>query len=66
MKVKYDKETDILLITLSKRRIQESDESQPGVVLDYDGKGRVVRIEILDASKRVDDLQVQVDLAGAL
>ena len=52
MKVKYDKEVDILIIQLSEGNIVESDESKPGVILDYDKEGNVVRIEILDASKR--------------
>ena len=50
--MKYDKEVDILVIQLSEGNIVESDESKPGVILDYDKEGNVVRIEILDASKR--------------
>lgn len=52
MKIKYDQEVDILLIRLSDSAIYESDESKPGVILDYDKEGNIVRIEILDASKR--------------
>jgi uncharacterized protein YuzE len=52
MKVKYDKEVDILIIQLSENNIAESDESKPGIIMDYDQEGNVVRIEILDASKR--------------
>lgn len=53
MKVKYDKEVDILYIKLSDSPIEESDENKPGVILDYDAKGTVVGIEILDASKKI-------------
>ncbi len=51
MKIRYDQETDILIIRFSEEKILESDETQPGVILDYDKNGRIVRMEILDASK---------------
>jgi uncharacterized protein YuzE len=44
MKVKYDKETDVLYIGFSKEEIQESDEEKPGIILDYDKKGLIVGI----------------------
>lgn len=53
MKVKYNQEVDVLLIQLSDTKIVESDESKSGVILDYDEAGNIVRIEILDASKRM-------------
>jgi YD repeat-containing protein len=52
MKVKYDQEADILLIVLTDSPIHESDESKPGIIMDYDREGNLVRIEMLDASKR--------------
>ena len=54
MKIKYDQEVDILLIELSDSTIYESDESKSGIILDYDKEGNIVKIEILDASKRTD------------
>ncbi len=51
MKVKYDKETDVLIIQISEGEIIESDESKPGIIMDYGKDGNVVRIEILDVSK---------------
>ncbi|GAB3500319.1 DUF2283 domain-containing protein [Spirosoma knui] len=51
MKVKYDKETDILYISLSNEPIAESDEDKPGVILDYSVSGTLIGIEVLNASK---------------
>lgn len=50
MKVKYDKEVDILYIKLSDLPIKESDEDKPGVILDYAADGPIVGLEILNAS----------------
>ena len=55
MKVTYDPEVDVLRIVLSETDIAESDEERPGVILDFDANGNVVGLEILEASKRVDD-----------
>lgn len=52
MKVKYGPEVDVLSIILSDAPVEESDESKPGVIFDYDKDGNVVGLEILDASKR--------------
>ena len=57
MKVKYDPEVDVLRIVLNNTPIEESDESKPGVILDYDKTGNVVGMEILDASRRTDKPQ---------
>ena len=57
MKVTYDPEVDVLRIVLSGAPIEESDESKPGVILDYDEAGNVVGMEILDASWRTDKPQ---------
>ena len=51
MKVVYDPEVDVLRILFSNAPIEESDEDKPGVILDYDNAGNIVGIEILDASK---------------
>ena len=55
MKVTYDPEVDVLRIILSKTAIEESDEDKPGVIIDYDKNGNVVGMEILDASKRMEN-----------
>jgi uncharacterized protein YuzE len=53
VKVIYDKETDTLSIILRAGKVAESDEARPGVILDYDKAGRVLSIELLDASEQV-------------
>lgn len=55
MKVIYDPEVDVLRIFFSNALIEESDEDKPGVILDYDKGGNVVGIEILEASKRMEN-----------
>ena len=54
MKVSYDPQTDTLSVILKDNTpVAESDEDKPGVILDYDDKGNLISLEILDASKRV-------------
>jgi uncharacterized protein YuzE len=53
MKVIYDRDTDTLTVIFTETPIAESDEDKPGVILDYDDKGNLVSLEILDASRRV-------------
>jgi uncharacterized protein YuzE len=56
MRVSYDAKTDTLSVILRDDvAVVESDENKPGVILDYDAKGNLVSLEILDASKRVTD-----------
>lgn len=53
MKIKYDKDVDVIYLNLSDQEVAESDEDKPGIILDYDKNGNIVGIEILDASKKV-------------
>ncbi len=52
MRLKVDKTSDTLYLRLDEDAIVESQEVEPGVVLDFDAQGRVVGVEILDLSKR--------------
>jgi uncharacterized protein YuzE len=64
MKIRYDRETDTMVITLREERIKESDEVRPGVIADFGHDGGIVRFEILDASRHVQD-PMSVTLASA-
>lgn len=53
----YNSEDDILRLLWSDSKIEESDEVEPGVILDYDALGNVVGIEVLNASKKIKQLE---------
>jgi uncharacterized protein YuzE len=55
MKVTYDPEVDVLSILFNNESIEESDTTKPGVILDYDKNGNVVSMEILNASRRIEN-----------
>ncbi|MCJ7577704.1 MAG: DUF2283 domain-containing protein [candidate division Zixibacteria bacterium] len=50
MKAIYDPETDTVNFILRKGFVKESDELREGIIVDYDKEGRIISIEILDAS----------------
>lgn len=65
MKVIYDRETDTLSIIFRPGKVAESDEVREGLIMDYDRSGRLVSIELLDASDQVTRPQtVEFALAG--
>ncbi len=53
MTVIYDKQVNVLRILFTDAPIEESDEIDPGIILDYDEAGRIVGLEVLDASRWV-------------
>ena len=53
MKVKYDKEVDVLYIQFNDLKVSESDSEKAGVIIDYSSDGKVVGIEVLNASKNL-------------
>jgi uncharacterized protein YuzE len=53
MKLSYYPETDSLHIDLSENTSVESKEISEGVVLDYDAEGKLVGIDIDNASTKV-------------
>ncbi|PIS28985.1 hypothetical protein COT42_06500 [Candidatus Saganbacteria bacterium CG08_land_8_20_14_0_20_45_16] len=53
MKINYDEKSDAMSIKFSDSKYYESDEVKDGIIFDYDKKGKVIAIEILDASKNL-------------
>jgi uncharacterized protein YuzE len=55
IKTSYDPEADAMFIWLAPEgtKSAETREVSPGVMLDYDGTGRLIGIEVLDVRSRV-------------
>ncbi len=53
MKLSYYPDTDSLYIDLSEKPSKESREISEGIVLDYDEDGKLVGIDIDNASQKV-------------
>jgi uncharacterized protein YuzE len=53
LKVIYDAETDTLSLILRDKPVVESDEVREGIIIDYGEDGRLVSIEMLDASENI-------------
>ncbi len=65
MKIYYDNEVDTLYIQLSKEKPDGVVEISEGINLDFTDDGKIVGIEILDSSKKLDlktILSYQLDL----
>ena len=54
MKLIYDKDTDSLYIDLIDRPSADSLEAVDGIVLDFDAEGRLVGIDIEQASQKIE------------
>jgi uncharacterized protein YuzE len=60
MRIKIDKENDALYLRLDESAIVESEEVQPGVILDFNEDNQVVGVEILALSSRVAPEQIRI------
>ena len=60
----YDEESDILRLQLQQQASVQSVEVAEGVVLDYDGDGKVVAIEIDGAGKVLGEFRVRAGTEG--
>jgi len=52
MKMGFDKENDALYFRLDDTEVYESEEVEPGVIIDFDKDNRIVGFEILSLSTR--------------
>jgi uncharacterized protein YuzE len=53
VRVEYDSKADAMYIWLRKARYEISEELAENVIIDLDKRGRIIGIEILDASKNL-------------
>lgn len=60
MRLKIDKENDALYFRLDESAIVESEEVQPGVILDFDKNNQVVGIEILNLRARIGQEKINI------
>ncbi len=60
MRLKISKDDDALYFRLDESSIVESEEVQPGIVLDLNAEGKVVGIEILNLSQRMKPEQMRI------
>lgn len=57
MKVIFDAVTDTLSLIFREEKIAESDEVREGIIIDYSKDGKIVSMEILDASDQISEPQ---------
>ena len=53
MKINFDKEHDIMKIKFQDGEYEMSREVDDGIVIDIDKKGKIIAIEIIDASEKM-------------
>jgi len=52
MKIEYDKEVDALYIRLQEKHVNRTVEIEDGINIDFDKNGKLIGIEILNATDR--------------
>ena len=52
MKIEYDKEVDALYVRLQEKYVARTVEIEEGLNLDIDDEGRLIGLEVLDATRR--------------
>lgn len=57
--IEYDAEVDAAYIRFSANEVFETAEVSSGIILDYDKDGKIVGMEVLDASSHLPDELVQ-------
>jgi uncharacterized protein YuzE len=52
MKIEYSKEADAIYVYFKEDFVAKSKEIEDGVIIDFDAKGQLIGIEVLDVSQR--------------
>ncbi len=68
MKITYDKKIDAMYIRLKKGRYDHTKKITDDILVDVSKKGKVLGLEILDASKNIGKIKpekVAIDFASA-
>ncbi len=60
MRLRVDRENDALYFRLDETPVFDSEEVQPGVILDFDENGKVVGVEMLNLSTRIEPNDLRV------
>ena len=55
MKTEYDPEANALYVKFSDDKIERTEELRPGIILDFDSRGHIVGIEMLDAKQKLSE-----------
>ncbi len=52
MRIEYDREVDALYIRLQEKYVARTVEVDEGINIDFDEKGKLIGLEVLDATER--------------
>ena len=52
MKIEYSKAADAIYVYFKEETVASSKEIEDGVVIDFDARGQLIGIEVLDVSQR--------------
>jgi len=52
MKIEYDRDVDALYVRLQEKYVDRTTEIEEGINIDFDENGKLIGIEILDATER--------------
>ncbi len=67
MKIIYDSETDTLTLLFRDEPVAESDELRQGLIVDYNRDGKIISVEVLNASENIAEPQsIAYELKGKL
>jgi len=58
MKIEYDKEVDALYIRLQEKKVARTRELEDGLNIDLDEEGKLIGLEILDATQRYSKAEI--------